>query len=264
MQTLLSGGRTLAYTLEGAANAPVVVLSNSLGTSMSMWDPQASVLAQRFRVLRYDTWGHGGSSLSQAAHDGTSSCTLDDLGSDVLALLDALDIKTASFCGISLGGLTGLWLGVHAGDRLNRLIVANSAAKIGTESGWLDRAAMVRSHGMDAVADGAASRWFTPAFCTTAPATVATLVEGLRNTDPAGYAACCMALAAADLRTALPRIHLPTLILAGRHDPVTTIDDANFIARQIPHTRCVALNASHLSNQEDEVAFNTEVLAFLG
>jgi 3-oxoadipate enol-lactonase len=263
MQTLLTDGRSLAYTLEGPTNAPVMVLSNSLGTSMSMWDPQASVLGQRFRVLRYDTRGHGPSSLGQTARDGISACTLDDLGSDVLALLDALDIETASFCGISLGGLTGLWLGVHAAERLTRLIVANSAAKIGTESGWIDRAAIVRSRGMDAVADGAASRWFTPAFCTTAPATVATLVHGLRNTDPTGYAACCMAPAAADLGTALSRIQLPTLVLAGRHDPVTTVDNANFIAQQSPHARCIALNASHLSNVEDGVAFSTEVLAFI-
>jgi 3-oxoadipate enol-lactonase len=192
MSILQPGPQQIAYRLDGPADAPVLVLSNSLGTTMAMWDAQAAALARTFRVLRYDTRGHGGS----GQNDTSSGYTLDQLGNDVLRLLDGLGIEHASFCGISMGGLTGLWLGVHAGHRLERLVVANSAARIGTAAGWNERAAHVATSGMDAVADGARGRWFTEAFAHRAPAVVDGLVDGLRRTPPAGYAACCRADAA--------------------------------------------------------------------
>jgi len=251
----------IAYTLEGPPDAPVVVLSNSLGTTMSMWDAQAVALARNYRVLRYDTRGHGASlPFPDSCAD---ACTLDTLGGDVLRLLDALDIERAHFCGISMGGLTGLWLGVHAGQRLRSLVVANSAACIGSSTAWIERAAQVEANGMDGVANGAAGRWFTSAFVERAPAVVEALVEGLRDCPPAGYAACCRALAGADLRGSIGAIAAPTLLIGGRHDPVTTVADLEFMRTRIPDAQQAILDASHLSNIEAQDAFTGELRAFL-
>jgi len=257
MPILEPGPQQIAYSLEGPVDAPVLVLSNSLGTTMAMWHAQAKVLARRYRVLRYDTRGHGASGQG----DASSGYTLDQLGGDVLRLLDGLGIGRANFCGISMGGLTGLWLGVHAGDRLERLVVANSAARIGTAAGWIERAAHVATSGMDVVADGARGRWFTEAFAQRA--VVDSLVDDLRRTPPAGYAACCRALGAADLRDQLHAIAVPTLLVAGRYDPVTTVDDAVSMRERIAGARCVTLDASHLSNVEAEQAFTDQLHAFL-
>ncbi|QBI00789.1 3-oxoadipate enol-lactonase [Pseudoduganella albidiflava] len=262
------GPGQIAYCLQGPPDAPVLVLSNSLGTTMAMWDAQADALARRFRVLRYDTRGHGGSGAgsdarSDAGSDAASGYTLNQLGHDVLRLMDGLGIAKAAFCGISMGGLTGLWLGIHAGHRLDRLVVANSAARIGTMAGWRERAAQVRSHGMDAVADGAAARWFTPGFAHRAPDVVDGLIDGLRRTPPAGYAACCLALAAADLREEIGAIGVPTLLVAGRDDPVTTVADADFMRERIGGARTTILDASHLSNVEAAAAFTRQLGDFL-
>lgn len=257
MPILEDGEAPIAYTLEGPPDAPVVVLSNSLGTTMSMWDAQAAALACDFRVLRYDTRGHG------ASGGCSDACTLDVLGGDVLRLLDALDIEQAHFCGISMGGLTGLWLGVHAGQRLRSLVVANSAARIGSAVAWRERAAQVEANGMDGVADGAAGRWFTPAFIERAPGVVAALVDDLRHCPPAGYAACCRALAGADLRASLGAIAAPTLLIGGRHDPVTTVADLEYMRERIPGARGTVLEASHLSNIEAHDAFTGALRAFL-
>ncbi|MES2259360.1 MAG: 3-oxoadipate enol-lactonase [Pseudomonadota bacterium] len=262
MRILTPGPEQIAYTLEGPAGAPVLMFSNSLGTTMAMWEAQAGALARRYRVLRYDTRGHGASGPGCAAGSG-GACTLDQLGGDALRLLDALDIERASFCGISMGGLTGLWLGVHAGHRLQRLVVANSAARIGTPQGWRERAAHVNSQGMDAVADGAAGRWFTPRFRKLAPGLVGHYVEGLRRCAPAGYAACCEALADADLRDKVKDIDAPTLIIAGLRDEVTTVEDARFICSRIADARCAELDASHLSNLEAEAEFTRCLVDFL-
>jgi 3-oxoadipate enol-lactonase len=259
MPVLMPGPQQIAYVLEGAPDAPVLMLSNSLGTTMDMWQPQSQVLAQRFRVLRYDTRGHGASGPADAG----AGYTLDQLGEDVLRLLDALEIDRVHFCGISMGGLTGLWLGVHAPDRLQRLVVANSAACIGQPAGWHERAALVQANGMDMVADGAAGRWFTPAFQRSAPHAVQNLVEGLRTTSPAGYAACCTALAQADLRLSIAAVNLPTLLIAGRHDPVTTVADARAMQARIAGAHCVELDASHLSSVEAAAEFTRQLSLFL-
>jgi 3-oxoadipate enol-lactonase len=260
MPILDFGDRQIAYTLQGPATAPVLVLSNSLGTTMSMWDAQADALAPDYRVLRYDTRGHGGSGVGA---DPAGGYTLAELGGDVLRLLDGLAIGRAHFCGISMGGLTGLWLGVHAGDRLHKLVVANSAARIGATQVWRERAALVRSSGMDQVADGAAGRWFTPGYAAGAPQVVGGLIEDLRRTTPAGYAACCLALAAADLSDKIEAIGTPTLMVAGARDPVTTVADADFLHKRIPGAAMVTLQASHLSNIEAADAFTKALHAFL-
>lgn len=247
----------IAYTVTGPNDAPALVLSNSLGTTAEMWAPQLDALTKHYRVVRYDTRGHGASIALNGEY------TLELLGRDVLAVLDALGIERAHFCGISMGGLTGQWLGAHAGERIDKLIVANTAARIGTVQGWGERAALVRARGMDEVADGAAGRWFTAGFIERQPEVVARLTERLRATPAAGYAGCCDALSTADVRHEIATIAAPMLVIAGRYDPVTTVHDAQFIAERVPGARTATLDASHLSNVEAADAFNEAVLAFL-
>jgi 3-oxoadipate enol-lactonase len=252
----LDWGR-LHYQLDGPTDAPLVVLSNSLGTDINMWTPQLTAFNRHLRVLRYDTRGHDHSVVTPGPY------SIDLLGQDVLTLLDSLDIERAHFCGISMGGLTGLWLGVHAPQRLNKLVVCDTAARVGTAEGWQARAKLVREEGMPEVADGAADRWFTPHFIQHQPQLVDMLLKQLRNSPPAGYAACCDALAVADLRQDIARIQLPTLVVCGAHDPVTTPADARYIVEQVKGARYVELDASHLSNVEAAEAFNDAVVSFL-
>jgi 3-oxoadipate enol-lactonase len=246
---------------DGDPARPCIVLSNSLGTDLSMWDPQAAVLARDYHVVRYDTRGHGLSGRRSGRN--TAPVTLERLGRDVLGLLDALAIPRAHFCGISMGGMTGQWLGIHAPHRLDKLVLANTAARIGTHEGWTARAAQVRAGGMDGVADGAAVRWFTPAFIAREPHVVARMIARLREQDAEGYAACCDALADADLRGAIGTIAVPTLIVAGTADPVTTVADAGWMRDRIPGACLVALAASHISSIEAEPQFTGALAAFL-
>ena len=253
------GGR-FRVRLDGHADAPVLVFSNSLGTPLEMWDAQAQHFAQTHRVLRYDTRGHGGSPVTPGPY------RMDDLGQDVLALLDALNIDQAYFCGISMGGHTGLWLGVHAGTRMRGIAVCNSAAKIGTAQAWQERAATVRSQGaaaMQALADSAPGRWFTPGFTQTHPDIVQRAQAWIAGIAPEGYAACCEALATSDLRESIGRIAVPTLLLAGAEDPVTTVADAQAMQASIAGSSLAVVPASHLSNLEAPQAFEQAVLDFL-
>lgn len=246
--------------VDGDPAAPALILSNSLGTTLEMWQPQVAAFAQRFRLIRYDTRGHGGSPATPGPY------RFDDLGADVLAILDALGIDKAAFCGISMGGHTGLWLGVHAGQRFDAIAVCNSAAKIGNEQAWRERAAMVRAGGaagMQALADSAPGRWFTEGFIQARPEVVRRAQDGIARIDPEGYAACCEALATSDLRADLGRIATPTLLLAGSADPVTTVADAQAMRAAIPGAQLAVVAASHLSNLEAPADFNRAVLDFL-
>lgn len=245
------------YRLEGPETAPVLVLANSLGTTHAMWDTQMPALTARFRVLRYDTHGHG-----QTTKRG--KVTLSQLGEDVLTLLDHLKIERACFCGISMGGLTGLWLARFAPERFTAIAVANTAAKIGDQANWLARARTVRDEGMGVVAAGSADRWFTQDFRQHQPAIVEQLCHQLATSDAEGYAECCEALAAADLRAEVAAITLPMLIIAGERDPVTTVADADYLHQQIAGSFQVDLPASHLSNVEASEEFTAALVAFLG
>lgn len=252
-----AGTLNVHYRLDGDPTHPCLVFSNSLGTDLGMWDAQVAALSGDFFIVRHDTRGHGGSSR------GGTPTTIARLGGDVLAMLDHLDIARATFCGISMGGLVGQWLGVHAPRRIERLVLANTAARIGSADGWRARADSVRAGGMDAVADGAAARWFTPDFIARAPAAVRRLVEALRIQDTEGYAACCDALAAADLRDDVGAIAAPTLVIAGADDPVTTVADAAWLRERIHGARSATLPASHISNIEAAGAFNDALRRFL-
>ena len=256
-QPLIVDGTSLHYRLDGDRARPCVVLCNSLGTDLSMWDAQAGALAEDFFVVRHDTRGHGQSGTGDAPFG------IDRLGLDIISLLDHLRIERAAFCGISMGGLVGQWLGIHHPQRLTKLVLANTAARIGSAEGWQARAALVRSEGMAAVADGAAARWFTPPFIEREKAAVARMVDTLRAQDANGYAACCEALAQADLRAGVAAITVPTLVIAGEHDPVTTVDDGRWLQQQIAGASLAAVAASHISNVEQPQQFTALLHAFL-
>jgi 3-oxoadipate enol-lactonase len=251
---------TFRVTVDGDADAPALILSNSLGTPLEMWDPQVDAFSEHHRLIRYDTRGHGGSPVTPGPY------SFADLGQDVLAVLDALDIARAAFCGISMGGHTGLWLGIHAGSRFNAIVVGNSAAKIGTSQGWNERATMVREGGqasMQALAASSPGRWFSADFVHAQPAAVDRAQAWIAGISPQGYAACCEALATSDLREDLGRITVPTLLLAGASDPVTTVADAQAMQMRIDGAELAVVPASHLSNLEAPNAFDQAVLRFL-
>ena len=259
-QQLTTSTGDFRIDVQGDENAPVLVFSNSLGTTLEMWDAQAAAFSNQYRVLRYDTRGHGASVASPGPY------RIHQLGGDVLAILDALGIDQAHFCGISMGGLTGLWLGVHASARLRSITVANSAAKVGTEAAWLERAAQVRAQGaaaMQALADSAPARWFTEGFAAAQPAVVQRAQGWIAASNPEGYASCCEALAHEDLRTAIGAITAPTLLIAGSADPVTTVADAQAMHAAIAGSALVTVPASHLSNLEAPQAFDLALASFL-
>ncbi|MBO0938270.1 3-oxoadipate enol-lactonase [Fibrella sp. HMF5335] len=247
----------LHYQLDGRQTGPVLVFSNSLGANLSMWDWVLPRLRPHFRILRYDTRGHGQSEVTPGPY------TLDQLGGDVIALLDALAIDKVFFCGLSLGGLTGQWLGVHHTDRLHKLVLCNTAARIGTIEGWHERIQAVQENGVKALAPSILARWLTEAYRTANPALAAQLLTMIGQTATDGYTACCAALRDADLRDAISRINVPTLVIAGQQDPVTTVADGQFIAEQIPDALLRTLQTAHLSAIEAADAFADALLSFL-
>ncbi|GHG70394.1 3-oxoadipate enol-lactonase [Alishewanella longhuensis] len=247
----------LYYQTAGDQANPALLLSNSLGTRWQMWQPQIDALTKYFYLISYDSRGHGESDKPAGPY------SLTRLGQDALCVLGALGIKKAHFCGISMGGLTGLWLAIYAPERFMRIAVANTAAKIGSAEGWQSRAATVREQGLIELAKSAPQRWFTPGFIRKHAALVEQLTDTLAEQDKEGYAACCDALAEADLRADLSRIQLPLLVIAGSADPVTTVADAEAIVQACPSASLVSLKASHISNLEQPAAFNRALSQFL-
>jgi len=238
-------------------HAPILVFSNSLGTNFSMWDPQIPALATRFRILRYDTRGHGQSSVTPGPYSITQ------LGRDVVGLLDAFEIERAHFCGLSMGGAIGMWLGICAADRIHRLVLCDTAAKIGTTDVWNIRIEIVRKGGMAAVVDGVTQRWFSPSFISSAPGQVERTRQMILSTPPEGYVANCAAIRDMDHRESIARIKAPTLVIAGAKDSVTTPADARFLVERIPGARYAELDAAHLSNIEAPANFTESLLRFL-
>jgi 3-oxoadipate enol-lactonase len=250
-------GGNLHYRTDGAPGKPALVLSNSLGTDLSMWDPQVEALRPHFHLVRYDARGHGSSLVTPGPY------SIDALGLDVVALLDDLHIDRALFCGLSLGGIVGQWLGAHVPSRISKLVLCNTAPKIGTPDVWNQRIATVEQNGMGAISDALIGRWFTPAFVERDPVTTARMKAMLERQPARGYAAACAAVRDADLREDIARIAAPTLIIAGTHDPVTTPADAAFMASRIRNAKVAEVAASHLSNIEAADAFTAALLAFV-
>ncbi len=250
----------LNYHLNGDAALPVLVLSNSLGTDLHMWDAQVDAFSQHFQVLRYDTRGHGKSLVTEGIY------SIEQNGRDVLALLDALGIEQAYFCGLSMGGLIGQWLAISAPERLKRVVLCNTAAKIGSPDVWNPRIEMVLRDGpaaMLALRNASIARWFTPEFAEAETAKVEAVVGMLAATSPQGYAANCAAVRDADFREQLGNINLPLLMVCGSEDAVTTPADGRFIVERVAGAQLIEFHAAHLSNVEAGDAFSQAVLDFL-
>jgi 3-oxoadipate enol-lactonase len=231
--------------VEGPADAPVLLLSNSLGADLAMWDPQVPALTELFRVVRYDTRGHGRSPVP----DGDS--TIDDLADDVVALLDRLEVPAAHVAGLSIGGMTALRLAVREPQRVRTLAVLCSSAYTGNEQSWRDRAHTVRTEGTGAIADAVISRWFTPGFAAANPDLIARLRATFAAHPDEGYASCCAAIAAMDQRADLSRIAAPTLVVSGAEDAALPPEHQRVIAEGIPGARLLSLSpAAHLATIE--------------
>jgi 3-oxoadipate enol-lactonase len=245
------------YELAGPLGAPALVFSNSLGASLSMWDHQLPAFEKQFRFLRYDTRGHGRSSVTPGPY------TIEQLARDVLALLDDLKLDRVYFCGLSMGGQTGMWLALNAKDRFHKLVLCNTAAKIGTPEMWNTRIEGVRKGGMKSISSAVMERWFSAGYRTKSPEVVASTKLMFEGANPEGYVANCAAIRDFDAREAIAAIRVPTLVIAGTHDAATTPADGHYLAERIAGARYVELNVAHLSNIENRDRFNTELSAFL-
>jgi len=250
-------GNLVHYHTDGNGAAPVLVFSNSIGSDLSMWNAQAAALCTRFRVLRYDSRGHGRSGLPPGR------CSIRDLAVDVLKLLDSLGVKRVHFCGLSIGGLVGMWLAAHSPERIDRLILCNTAAAIGTPEIWDQRIRDVRQGGLGTIAHGLMERWFSAAFRTRSPELVDAIRDKLLTTSPEGYIASCEAIRDNDQRDAAAGIRIPTMVIAGTADTATPPQQGRSLAAKIKGARYAELDAGHLSNIERPREFNREVNEFL-
>lgn len=240
----------LNYATFGDSSNPALIFSNSLGTSYHMWQPQIDALQNDYFIICYDTRGHGKSSAPKGPY------RLDQLGQDVIDLLDYLNIDKAFLCGISMGGMTGQWLAINHPERFHHLMLCNTAAKIGNEDAWVDRAKLVREKGLEPIASTAASRWFTASFIDDYPDVVKALSDALVAGSSEGYASCCEALSDADTREQLKDIRVPVTVVAGSKDPVTTVADGQYMVEHIPNAKLATIDASHISNIEQPDVFN--------
>ena len=245
------------HVIAGTHDGVPLVLSNSLGTDTGLWSAQADALAQTHSVWRYDTRGHGQSDAPAADY------SLDRLGKDLLAVIDASGAERADICGISIGGMTALWAAVHAPHRVRRVVLANTAARIGNDALWVERIRGARTDGMGVLAGASMARWFTEGFRTQHPDVVARLRKTFEATSVDGYAGCCAALRDADLRPVAGKVACPALIVTGRHDPATPPADGRWLGDQIRGARLVDLDAAHLSNVERAREFNDALRDFI-
>jgi 3-oxoadipate enol-lactonase len=233
-----------------------LVLSNSLGTNLGMWDDQATALSGRHRVVRYDQRGHGQSPVPNGPY------TISDLGGDLIALLDRLGLERVSLCGLSLGGMTAMWVASEVPDRIESLVLCCTSALLGPAAGWQQRARTVRGAGVAAIADSVLERWFTPPFLARRPPAVDRLDAILRATPAEGYAGCCEAIRDMDLTDRLGAITAPTLVIAGAEDPATPPLHGQGIANSIPGARLdIVPNAAHLANVEQPEAITERISA---
>ena len=250
-------GVRLAVDAMPASSKPVLMLSNSIGASMTMWDEFVERMSDSVRIIRYDTRGHGLSDVPAGPY------TIERLGQDAVAILDALDIRRTIFCGLSLGGLTGMWLGAARSERLAGLILANTAANFPPATMWQERAAAVRANGMESLVGATLDRWFTKSFQTRHPDRLAELGQMIGATPAEGYAGCCEVLAVADLKPRLAEITRPVRVICGQHDPSTPPARGEEIVASIASADMVVLDAAHISAVEAPDAFSEAVNQFL-
>jgi len=250
-------GCPLNVEIEGPADAPVLMLSNSLGTDLRMWDNQVKPFTTRFRLIRYDRRGHGKSAVPPGPY------AMERLGRDVLGILDHLGIDRIDWCGLSMGGMVGQWLGAHAPGRIRRLVLANTSCHYPVKDLWNERIAIVTQSGLAPLADGMMARWFSQGFIEAEPGTIARMKDMMLATPAAGFIANCEAVRDMDHRDILAGIKAPTLIIAGRHDVATPIAAAEYIRARIPGAALTVLDAGHISNIEQASDFTAEAMGFL-
>jgi 3-oxoadipate enol-lactonase len=257
MPTIDADGCPINVEVEGRDDAPVLMLSNSLGTDLHMWDLQMPEFTRHFRVVRYDRRGHGKSGAPPGPY------SFDRFGRDILAIADALKIRRMNWCGLSMGGMDGQWLGANAPDRIDKLVLANTNFYYADKAPWAERIKFVRENGLSAFVDTNMARWFTRGFIERAPQEIERMTKMFLASDREGYAACVGAIRDMDFRASNLTITAPTLVIVGAHDPATPPAWGEEIARQIKGATLVSLDASHISNVEQPAAFTKAVLDFL-
>jgi len=247
----------LNVAIEGKSDAPTLLMMHSIGCDLTLWDPQAAALARDFRIVRFDARGHGGSDAPKGDY------TLERLALDALAVLSAVGAESAYLCGLSLGGVTSQWLALHAARRVKGMVIANTAARIGTAEAWQARGDMAVSQGMQAIAPTAITRFFSEGFQVSSSGVVDIFRRRLLATAPEGYAGCCAVLRDTDFTHELGEISLPTIVIGGTLDVPTPLSQARELAHAIPGARLVALEAGHLSNIEQPEGFTAAIWQIL-
>ena len=250
-------GCTIHVEAEGPQHAPVLMLSNSLGTNLHMWDDQVAPFTRHFRLVRYDRRGHGKSSVPQGPY------SMARFGRDVLNVLDGLGIEKVNWCGLSMGGMVGQWLGANAPNRIDKLILSNTSSYFPDKAMWDGRIKMVREKGLAGMVDANMERWFTKQFRERAPQAMAKMREMFVATDIEGYIGCGEAIRDMDHRPLLAKIKAPTLVIAGRFDPATPLEGNEFIRAHIPGAKIAVLEAAHIANLEQPQVYADTVLGFL-
>jgi 3-oxoadipate enol-lactonase len=251
-------GTVINYRLDGNENLPTLILSNSLTTNFYLWEEQVSSFTDHFRVLRYDNRGHGGSSSPKGEY------LIDDIGTDILSLMNHLNIDKASLCGISLGGMVGMWLGIHAGNRINKLIICNSSSDLSPPDPWQERIKMVNSKGMASIVDAGLTRFLSEKFRNSNSPKIEFLKSMMMTCEVSGYSGCCAAVRDMNLTSQLAKINNSTLIIAGELDPSTPVSHSEIIKREISGSKLTVIEGvAHLSNIEKPDEFNKAVINFL-
>jgi 3-oxoadipate enol-lactonase len=258
MKTVTSGDAQLRCEHTLRPGAPALLLINSLGASLEMWDDQFAALSERYELIRYDARGHGRSSAGSI-----TELPLSQLADDALAILDACGIARAHVCGLSMGGMTAMHMARYTPDRVLKLILCNTTAHMPPKDTWQSRIDTVLSQGIAPLVEGTLERWFTPEFREQSPQQVGRIRKMLLSTDPRGYAACCAALRDMDLREELKSITAKTMIIAGQRDPATPLVQSEFMHTQIAESKLVALDTAHLSNIGCAPQFTAALLDFL-
>jgi 3-oxoadipate enol-lactonase len=250
-------GKSIYYELCGPADSPVLVLSHALGTNLNLWNDQVKALRGSFRILRYDSRGHGRSSADPGPY------TISLLAADVLNLLDELGVTSAHFCGISMGGMIGQYLAIHHPERISSLVLSNTATRIGTREKWDRRIQGVMEGGMPAVLGEVLAGWFSARFRSVHSSIADSLAEALKTTSVQGYIGCCEALRDADLSQLIGRVKAPALIIAGTEDQATTLVASQFLHQEIRGSQLVALKCAHLACVEASAEFTDNLSRFL-
>jgi 3-oxoadipate enol-lactonase len=257
MPMIATNGTQINVEVSGPENAPALMLSNSLGTNLHMWDDQADAFSKHFRLIRYDRRGHGKSAAPKGPY------SMEMLGRDVLGILDALNIKKTNWCGLSMGGMVGQWLGANAPDRVDKMVYSNTSSYYPDKTPWQDRIKQVREKGLGSLVDGNMQRWFTDDFRAKAPETLTRMKSIFVTSNVDGYIGCCEAIRDMDFRNTNPTVKAPVLVIVGSKDPATPPVAGEAIQKAIPGAKLASLDAAHISNMEQPKLYTETVLNFL-